>query len=614
MKSFNKQLRYTHTLFIEDSKNSVLYNNTNKLNPYFVTGFTDGDGCFLINIRPNPKLKTGYSVELVFKINLHSKDRALLENIRNYFGVGTVTVRSDGYIQYWVGSLKDLKVIGQCKHLPLRLNHFDCYPSITQKWSDYQLFKQVVELMQRREHLTIEGLNKILSIKAVLNNGLTDSLNVAFPDIIPVIRPQVKNQIIPDPHWISGFVEAEGCFHIGFKNSSNEAGGLVKFRFLVTQHTRDAEVLKNLVNYLGCGKYSIRSGGPLYGDYLVTKFTLAPQRGGCCRHDIKCVIIIIIPFFMKYQLQGAKSKEFLALKVVQLMENNNASLTKESFEKIKQMISRKNSRIAIQSPQGILPQGRVEKRSYSTARVINKEPVQNKTCVDIKFNQWLAGLIDADGHFHCTKKGSASLKIVMYVKDKSALYEIKHKYGGSVKSIAGSNALKYKIQDTKGLINLINDVNGFIRNPIRMLQLNKICVKYNIELKEPRPLTYNDGWFSGFVDGDGSIHIDEKSGQLSISVTQNNKYLLEPLQKLYVGKINIISSKGEVFKYTIFRKNEVLNLVDDYFKKYPLKSGKAERINLIKDFYHLSEHRFLNVKKIEKFNQWIRFKDKWDKT
>jgi peptidyl-tRNA hydrolase len=124
----------------------------------------------------------------------------------------------------------------------------------------------------------------------------------------------------------------------------------------------------------------------------------------------------------------------------------------------------------------------------------------------------LAGLIDADGHFQCTKKGYASLKIIMYVKDKSALYEIKHKYGGSVKSIARSNALKYKIQDIRGLINLINDVNGFIRNPVRMLQLNKIpsgpsrdlsespavkarvdCVKYNIKLKEPKPLTYNDG-------------------------------------------------------------------------------------------------------------------------
>lgn len=137
IKYFNIQLRHSHTLFIEDSKKkSVLHNNTNKLNPYFVTGFTDGEGCFLINIRPNPKLKSGYSVELVFKINLHSKDRALLESIRNYFGVGTVTVRSDGYIQYWVGSLNDLKVI---------VNHFDCYPLITQKWSDYQLFKQVVE-------------------------------------------------------------------------------------------------------------------------------------------------------------------------------------------------------------------------------------------------------------------------------------------------------------------------------------------------------------------------------------------------------------------------------------------------------------------------------------
>ena len=339
---------------------------------------------------------------------------------------------------------------------------------------------------------------------------------------------------------------------------------------------------------------------------------------------------------MKYQLQGAKSKDFVVLKdVVQLapQENNNASLTKESFEKIKQMVSGplatsgipegegtptiNKSRIAIQSPQNTHRLGRrVAKRSYSTARLINKEP-QNKT-YDIKFNQWLAGLIDADGHFHCTKKGSASLKIIMYVKDKSALYEIKHKYGGSVKSIAGSNALKYKIQDIRGLINLINDVNGFIRNPIRMLQLNKIlarrAVKFNIKLKEPIPLKYNDGWFSGFVDGDGSIHIDENSGQLSISVTQKNKYLLEPLQKLYGGKINIISSKGEVFKYTIFRKNEVLNLVDDYLKKYPLKSGKTERINLIKDFYHLSEHRFLNVNKIDKFNQWISFKDKWDKT
>lgn len=46
-----------------------------------MTGFTDGEGCFLINVRPNSKLKNGYSIELVFKIALHLKDKALSETL-----------------------------------------------------------------------------------------------------------------------------------------------------------------------------------------------------------------------------------------------------------------------------------------------------------------------------------------------------------------------------------------------------------------------------------------------------------------------------------------------------------------------------------------------------
>jgi hypothetical protein len=65
-----------------------------------VTGFTDGEGCFLINVRPNPRLKNGYSIELVFKIALHLKDKVLVENIRSFFGVGTVTTRGSDCIQY----------------------------------------------------------------------------------------------------------------------------------------------------------------------------------------------------------------------------------------------------------------------------------------------------------------------------------------------------------------------------------------------------------------------------------------------------------------------------------------------------------------------------------
>ena len=62
----------------------------------------------------------------------------------------------------------------------------------------------------------------------------------------------------------------------------------------------------------------------------------------------------------------------------------------------------------------------------------------------------MGGLIDGDGCFQCTKKGSVSFKIIMDIKDKKAFNEIKHKYGGSIKRMANSNSLKYKLTHPKG--------------------------------------------------------------------------------------------------------------------------------------------------------------------
>jgi len=52
----------------------------------------------------------------------------------------------------------------------------------------------------RKEHLTPEGLQKIVSIRAVLNKGLSEDLRAAFPGVVPSIRPQVQNRTIPDPY------------------------------------------------------------------------------------------------------------------------------------------------------------------------------------------------------------------------------------------------------------------------------------------------------------------------------------------------------------------------------------------------------------------------------
>jgi hypothetical protein len=46
------------------------------------------------------------------------------------------------------------------------IEHFDKYPLITQKRADFELFKMVVKMLNDKSHLTIEGIEKIVAIKA----------------------------------------------------------------------------------------------------------------------------------------------------------------------------------------------------------------------------------------------------------------------------------------------------------------------------------------------------------------------------------------------------------------------------------------------------------------
>lgn len=47
--------------------------------------------------------------------------------------------------------------------------HFDNYPLITQKLADYLLFKQAIQVIKHKEHLTVSGLQTIVNIRASLN-------------------------------------------------------------------------------------------------------------------------------------------------------------------------------------------------------------------------------------------------------------------------------------------------------------------------------------------------------------------------------------------------------------------------------------------------------------
>lgn len=54
-------------------------------------------------------------------------------------------------------------------------------------------------IMERREHLTVPGLQAIINRRASLNLGLTPLLEAAFPHTKSVPRPLVNNPEIRDP-------------------------------------------------------------------------------------------------------------------------------------------------------------------------------------------------------------------------------------------------------------------------------------------------------------------------------------------------------------------------------------------------------------------------------
>lgn len=112
--------------------------------------------------------------------------------------------------------------------------HFDKYTLITHKLADYLLFARYwcgwlrqpyhSSCGERRfneecqEHLTLEGLRKIISIKASLNLGLSDELKVAFPRIVAVIRPLILDKKIPSPEWMAGFTSSGDAGVVYFVN------------------------------------------------------------------------------------------------------------------------------------------------------------------------------------------------------------------------------------------------------------------------------------------------------------------------------------------------------------------------------------------------------------
>lgn len=282
---------------------------------------------------------------------------------------------------------------------------------------------------------------------------------------------------------------------------------------------------------------------------------------------------------------------FNALSVKMLNKDNNQQVTNDRFF----LIDKQDESHLVET-------------SETTRKVLNNN--------NNKFNQWLAGLIDGDGYFHVTKDKYLSCEILVELRDERALRQIQNKFGGSIKLRSGVKAIRYRLHNKLGIINLVNAVNGNIRNTKRLVQFNKVCNLLNIPVINPFILTKDNAWFSGFFDADGTINYSFKNKvpQLTISVT--NKYYQDiEYYKNILNMGNIYFDKGQngYFKWSIQSKNDIINYINNYNKLYPSKTIKQKRLLLVKEYYYL-----INLKAYNQplnsllYKSWLNFKNKWE--
>ena len=134
---------------------------------YWISGFTDGEGCFAISVIKNPTTHFGKQIFPEFVITQGAKSLAALEMMKKYFGCGSIIVNkrydnhNENLYRYCVRSIGDL----QNKIVPF----FRMFPLKTYKANDFRIFQKIIALMERKQHLTEKGWEKVLVLASQMN-------------------------------------------------------------------------------------------------------------------------------------------------------------------------------------------------------------------------------------------------------------------------------------------------------------------------------------------------------------------------------------------------------------------------------------------------------------
>lgn len=244
-----------------------LYNFTDG----WVSGFTQSDGCFTtafdkrdsgLMLRPKP----------IFLLVQDISELDMFKKLHHHLGVGYLTTNKTT-VSLYVTNLRDISQV----LFPL----FEKHPLKYGKLNTYLVFKHIVNMMLKKEHLKLEGLLTIIEASFLMNIETGRRTADSKQKLIEFLRD--KHGLLPPVEWssisieieksnfkregltldfIAGLIDGDGSFNVSFQHKPTRR---VRVNFTVIQETACKEVLNELKTYLGCGNvYDLPSAASRY--------------------------------------------------------------------------------------------------------------------------------------------------------------------------------------------------------------------------------------------------------------------------------------------------------------------------------------------------------------
>jgi hypothetical protein len=231
-----------------------------RITPWWLTGFTQADGSFIITFEKRKEGLLPYRPVPVFIITQSLREKELMLEIQKYLGVGYLYPNRDSYNFV----IKSLEVL-----LNVIIPHFDKYPMRGDKQLSYQIFRKVVFFMKEGKHRDLKGFLSILELcyfshstskrSTISKQTILDSLIATFNTLpeFPIISLDLDNNINKqsiEPDFIAGLLDGDGSLNFSFSSTRRR----IVSNFTIVQPVEDSLVLEEIKTYFSCGKvYSI---------------------------------------------------------------------------------------------------------------------------------------------------------------------------------------------------------------------------------------------------------------------------------------------------------------------------------------------------------------------